>query len=201
MGVVGVAPDSTVLVFRVFNDAGNWAYSSSLANAALACQQAGAKVINMSLGSGSYSASEHDMFRRLYSLGVVSVAAAGNSGTTAYNYPASYPEVVSVAAIDSNKNLASFSQRNDRVDISAHGVSVLSTLPRARGSFGRLSGTSMASPHVAGVAALLFSKNPGASAATVVNAMTSTAQDLGSVGKDTWYGHGLVNAYSAMFRV
>jgi subtilisin family serine protease len=172
-----------------------------LSNAALECYKAGAKVINMSLGGSSYSASENSMFAYLYGKGVVSVAAAGNSGTTAHHYPASYASVLSVAAVDSSKRLAVFSQRNSGVDISAHGVSVVSTIPRVQGGYGYLSGTSMACPHVAGVAALLFSKNPYATAATIFSAITSTAQDLGTVGRDNSYGYGLVNAQAALYRV
>jgi serine protease len=200
-GVVGVAPEATVLTYRVLDTTGAWAYSSTLAQAALNCYREGAKVINMSLGGPEYSSAENDMFRSLYSKGVVSVAASGNDGGTSLMYPASYLEVVSVAAVDSKKKLASFSQRNSRVDLSAHGVAVASTLPWWMGDYGYLDGTSMACPHVAGVAALLFSKRPSASAATIVNAMTATAQDLGPSGRDSSYGSGLVNALAALSRV
>jgi serine protease len=200
-GVTGVAPDSTVLTFRVFNNAGRWAYSSSVANAAYNCYASGARVINMSLGGPGFNSAENNMFSFLFSRGVVSVAAAGNAGTTAYSYPASYTGVVSVGAIDLAQRVASFSQRNNQVDLSAHGVGVFSTLPRSMGSYGTLSGTSMASPHVAGVAAILLSKNPFASATTIVNAMFSTAGDLGTRGRDDLYGWGSVNAYAALFRV
>lgn len=200
-GVSGVAPDSTVLTFRVFNNAAKYAYSSSVADAAISCHQAGARVINMSLGGPTPSPAEKAIFSLLYMNGVVSVAAAGNGGTTAYHWPASYPGVVSVAAIDLAGRLYSGSQRNSQVDLSAHGVGVFSTLPRAMGSYGSMTGTSMASPHVAGVAAILLSRNPYASAATIVNAMVSTAKDLGPSGRDDSFGWGMVDAYAALFRV
>jgi serine protease len=180
---------------------GYWAYASTLADAAQSCYKAGAKVINMSLGGPDYSTAENNMFKSLYSKGVVSVAAAGNDGGTKRMYPASYAEVVSVAAVSSQKRVASFSQRNDRVDLSAHGVGVLSTAPLWAGGYASLDGTSMACPHVAGVAALLFSKKPSASASAIVSAMTSTAQDLGTAGRDNSYGFGLVNALAALSRV
>jgi serine protease len=78
---------------------------------------------------------------------------------------------------------------------------VLSTYPTSYGGYAYLSGTSMASPHVAGVAALLVGKNPTATAAKIVAAMTSTAQDLGAVGRDNSYGYGLVNAQAALAKV
>jgi serine protease len=201
-GVVGVAPEATILTNRILDDKGRRAYASTVANAALSCyRDVGAKVINMSIGGSKYSSGEKSVFKYLYQKGVVSVGSAGNKGNATLNYPASYPSIVSVAAVNSDKRHASFSQRNSAVDLSAHGVSVYSTLPRAQRSYGFKSGTSMAAPHVAGVAALLFSKNPSATAAKVISAMKSTAEDLGAVGRDPLFGHGLVNAQAALAKV
>lgn len=114
---------------------------------------------------------------------------------------------MSVAAVDSNKRLANFSQRNSMVDITGPGVSIRSTLPMSSpcevcssiGSFryGSISGTSMSSPHVAGVAALLWSFRPTASATEIQQAMIDSASDLGISGRDDSYGHGLVQALDA----
>lgn len=136
-GVLGVLPSANVAlhIVKVFGDDNwsggscGWSYSSSLADAAYKCGDAGATVINMSLGGGTSSSTEEQAFQSLFDQGVLSVAAAGNSGNTSYSYPASYDAVISVAAIDSNKELASFSQRNDQVELSAPGVGVLSTTP------------------------------------------------------------------------
>ena len=131
----------------------------------------------------------------MYDDGVLLVAAAGNDGSTNYLYPASYPSVISVAAVNSNKGLASFSQRNDQVDLAAPGVSVRSTVPPD--GYRSLSGTSMATPHVSGVAALVWSHFPDKSAQEIRQALQESAEDLGPSGKDIRFGHGLVNAKRA----
>jgi serine protease len=130
-GVVGVNPGGNLQlhIIKVFGDNGAWAYSSTLINALQQCRNASANVVNMSLGGDFSSKTESNAFAQAYSAGVLSVAAAGNGGTTRKSYPASYDSVISVAAIDSNKSLASFSQRNDAVELAAPGVAVLSTVP------------------------------------------------------------------------
>jgi len=138
-GVLGVMPSGNVNlhIVKVFGDDNwtsgscGWSYTSGVIQAAYECQDAGATVINMSLGGGSASSAAAQGFQDLLDQGVLSIAAAGNDGNTAFSYPASYDAVVSVAAIDINKNLASFSQRNSQVELSAPGVGVLSTTPFA----------------------------------------------------------------------
>jgi len=326
-GVVGVAPNVSFYFVQVFSGSScGWSYSSSLIDAANRCAQQGTNlgkrvVINMSLGGGGASTTEQNGFANLYNTGnVLSIAAAGNDGNTTMSYPASYDSVMSVAAIDSNKALASFSQRNSQVEIAAPGVDILSTMPftdasvvvagssymvasmegtrqasasgalvsggrcsatssswsgkvvlcergdiafadkmvnvqnsggvaaiiynNVAGSFGGtvsgstsniptlsmsqedgqylvanqlgasasvstvmqspangyglMSGTSMASPHAAGAAAAIWSSNPTATAADVRAAMTSTAEDLGTAGRDNSFGFGLVRTADAI---
>jgi len=128
IGVVGVSPGTVSLyIVRVFGNDGTWAYSSGLVDAAQRCANAGANIISMSLGGGAPSSLEEAAFTQLYAQGILSIAASGNSGGTDFSYPASYPAVVSVAAIDSTKNIANFSTRNNQVDVAAPGVRVLST--------------------------------------------------------------------------
>lgn len=196
-GVVGVigSGQAGVHIVKIFNNSGNWTYASDLIEGIQSCQSAGAKVVNMSLGGGSSNQTESAAMANFYNGGMLLVAAAGNAGNTSFSYPASYDSVVSVAAVDSNANLASFSQRNSQVEIAGPGVSVSSTWNN--GGYNSISGTSMASPHVAGVAALVWSNHPQCTAAQIRNALNATAEDRGSSGRDTSYGWGIVKAKAA----
>lgn len=320
-GVVGVSKGNVSLhIVKVFDGAScGWSYSSTLVDAANRCASAGARVINMSLGGSMSSATENTAFQNLYNNGVLHVAAAGNDGNNRHSYPASYDSVVSVAALDSTKTLASFSQQTNQVELAAPGVGVLSTVPQVSASttvgtasyivsaleftqqltrsgalvsgglctsagswsgktvlcergtisfadkvnnaaaggaaaviiynnapggfsgtlgstgpavpavsmsqedgqflvanrlgvsatvstvpnnsgngYAYYDGTSMATPHVAGTAALIWSKNPTWTNAQVRQALAVTAEDLGAAGRDNGYGWGLINAQAAL---
>jgi serine protease len=327
-GVLGVLPSGLVglHIAKVFGDDDfasgdcDLTYASAVIDAAQDCAAAGAHVINMSLGGGGSSNFEAQAFQALFDEGILLVAAAGNGGNTQLSYPASYDSVISVAAIDENKNLASFSQRNSQVELAAPGVSVISTVPTQEagltvdgqiflvgfmtgsvrtsvegplahgglcnavdgslagrvalcergelsfadkvanvtasgglgaviynnepGSFsgtlgdnpsiipavsasqedGQLlvstalgvqaevstelrapasgyaanQGTSMASPHVAGVAALIWSHDTSWTNQEIRDALAATAEDLGAPGRDNSFGHGLVQARAAL---
>merc|ERR1711862_862164 len=156
----------------------------------------GAKVVSLSLGGYFYSAITEEYYKNLYEeQGILFVAAAGNGGNTNKLYPASYPSLMSVAAIDSNKNKASFSTFNDQVEISAPGVSIESSLPG--NTYAKWSGTSMATPHVAGVAGLLWMYFPQCKNYQIRNAILATAEDLRTDGCDIQTGFGVVRAKSA----
>ncbi|HEX5794096.1 MAG TPA: S8 family serine peptidase, partial [Rheinheimera sp.] len=130
VGVVGVLPGGNLNlhIVKVFNDDG-WGYSSTLAHAVDTCVQNGASVINMSLGGAGSNITEANAMQAAYDAGVLLIAAAGNDGNTALSYPASYDSVVSVAAVDSTKTHADFSQRNAQVELAGPGVDVRSTYP------------------------------------------------------------------------
>ena len=327
-GVVGVLPGGRIRlhIVKVFDGDGWWAYASTLASAANRCKAAGAHIISMSLGGGSPSTTEKSTFDKLYSGGVLSVAAAGNNGTSQVSYPAGYSSVVSVGAVDQAKKWATFSQYNTDVEFAAPGVFVRSTVPMGseagatldvtgstdafapapiegsvqgtvtaalvdfgdgtqvadatgkicvirRGtntfaekvancasgggvgavvfnnvaggllgsfigstsgipaipavsasdtegatllglagaeatmnlgpaSYSYYNGTSMATPHVSGVAALVWSHFPSAcTAAKLRTSMARAAQDLGVRGRDTKYGYGLVQAKATYDRI
>ena len=321
-GVVGVLPNKKIRlhIVKVFNAEG-WAYSSTLASAAKQCGKAGADVISMSLGGGTPSKAERKAFDKLEKKGVLSIAAAGNDGNTDISYPAGYSSVMMVGALDENKQWASFSQFNPKVEISAPGVDVLSTVPMNSGSAAALSvggapvvaspntgspqlsataaladmgigdavnpamagkvclikrgaisfgqkvancqasggvgavlwnnvpgmlyatlgttvttipsvgvsgvdgevlmtklgqdaaiaitgvsyeyynGTSMATPHVSAVAALVWSYFPSCTGEQIRATLRKSAQDLGAAGRDDKYGHGLVQAKAAHTRI
>ncbi|WP_394168766.1 S8 family serine peptidase [Saccharospirillum alexandrii] len=197
IGVVGVNPSAQLglHIVKIFNNNGDWAYGSDLIRAIEQCSDSGATVVNMSLGGPGSSQSERQAMQTFYNNGMLLVAAAGNDGNNRYSYPASYDSVYSVAATDSNNSRANFSQYNNQVEIAAPGVGVRSTIPGGRYAY--FNGTSMATPHVAGVAALVWSNNQGCSAQDVRNALNSTAVDLGSAGRDIYFGHGLIQAKAA----
>jgi serine protease len=147
-GVVGAAPGVSLYIVKVFGDDCAWAYSSTLIDAANRCAAAGAKVISMSLGGPSQNRKEQKTFDTLYSQGILSIAAAGNAGTTDYEYPGSYSSVVSVAATDVENLVADFSQQNDQVELAAPGVDVLSTVPFVATDLLTVDGTTYVGRHI-----------------------------------------------------
>merc|ERR1711983_738334 len=198
-GVVGVIPNNMggkfqLVIGKALSNSGSGTLSGVLA-AVQSCVDDGANVVSLSLGGGGYSQTTDEFYTKLYNDGILFVAAAGNGGSSSKLYPASYPALMSVAAIDSSKNKASFSQYNDQVEIAAPGVSVKSTLPDDK--YASWSGTSMATPHVAGVAGLLWLYFPECKNYEIRNVMAATAKDLGADGCDTSYGYGLVQAKKA----
>lgn len=321
-GVVGVNPGRqlNLHIVKVFG-ADGWAYTSTLIAAANKCGAAGANVISMSLGGGDPSIAEERVFAALAKRGVLSIAAAGNDGNSTQSYPAGYSSVMSIGALDQDRKIADFSQFTPKVELSAPGVSVLSTVPMGAGretelkvgaanyssrvmdgspagavsapladfglgtatdsamagkicliqrgsvSFGAkvancqasggvgavvynnvagglngtlggtattipsvgvsdtdgaslvaqlgqqaslkviatnyalYDGTSMATPHVSAVAALVWSYFPKCSAAQIRSTLTKSALDLGAPGRDPYYGYGLVQAKAAYDRI
>jgi len=203
-GVVGVNRNGQVKLFivKVFTDGGTWGWGSTMISAAEECVTANANIISMSFGGGPFSQAASDAFDRMLNTdSILVVASAGNGGKNVPPlFPASYPSVMSVAATDVNDNIANFSQQNAQVDIAAPGVGILSTLPlKVEGSgYSRWSGTSMACPHVSGVAALVWSHHPSLSALEIREALEASAIDMGAPGRDDAYGHGLVRADLAM---
>ena len=195
-GVIGVvrSPNTRLVIGKVLSDSGSGSYANVI-DGLEKCKQRGAKVINMSLGGGGFMQSFQNKVNELHEAGIVVVAAAGNGGGSSRFYPASYKHIISVAALDSNENRASFSQYNDMVDLAAPGVAVKSTCLNNR--YCSYSGTSMASPHVAGVVALVWSHFPNVNNTKINDVLEKTAKDLGAAGRDDFYGHGLVQAKAA----
>jgi len=322
IGVVGVNPNRKINlhIVKVFS-ADEWTYTSTLIAAANKCGDAGANVISMSLGGGAPSIAEERAFDGLAKRGVLSIAAAGNDGNNTQSFPAGYSSVMSIGALDENKQIASFSQFTPKVELSAPGVSVLSTVPMGTGrdaslqvaavpypvlpmegspagsatapladfglgtatdsamagkvclirrgsvsfatkvsncqasggvgavvynnvagdlngtlgttvtnipsvgasdttgatllgqlgqqatvtvsatNYAVFNGTSMATPHVSAVAALVWSYFPNCSASQIRSTLDKSAMDLGAPGRDVYYGYGLVQAKAAYDRI
>lgn len=204
-GVVGVAPDAKLYAVKALNREG----SGYLSDVNLGIQWAidnDMDLISMSLG-GPYSESQEKMCLAAYNAGIVLVAAAGNSGGSVI-YPAAYDTVIAVSATDSDDAIADFSSKGPEIELAAPGVSVPSTY--LAGTYAKMSGTSMATPHVSGVVALLLSADVTSISGLdldndrtwdpleVRTRLDATATDLGDEGKDVCFGNGLVNAYKAL---
>ena len=202
-GVSGVCPDCDILDGKVLNDNGSGA-TSSIAKGISWAVNNGAKVINMSLGQRVSSRTLENAVNDAWNKGVVIVAAAGNAGTQAKIYPGAYPNVIAVAATDNRNVKASFSTYGKWVDVAAPGVNVYSTFPkhpfalsgRSEG-YDVASGTSMASPIAAGVAALVWSTPAGTGNASV-RAKVESSADRTIDGTGTYWANGLVNACDAV---
>src|SRR3990172_9151082 len=199
-GVVGVAPDADLIVAKVLNSAGSGSYSDVIAGINW-CAENGAKVISMSLGGSSGSDALKSAVDTAYANNILVVAAAGNSGNKAgkndsVSYPAKYSSVIAVAATSSVDKRATWSSTGPAVELSAPGVSVKSTWLGT--GYGTISGTSMATPPVSGVAALIWKDDGSLTSAQVRNILDSTALDLGTTGRDNLYGYGLVRANVAV---
>ncbi|HUP70132.1 MAG TPA: S8 family serine peptidase [Acidimicrobiales bacterium] len=195
VGVAGVAPNAELAVFKALNGAGVGFYADVIKGIHWLHTTGGAKVISMSIGGPKDKALNAEL-AEASKAGVLLVAAAGNDGDSTANYPAYHPDVVSVAATDRNDKSAWFSNCNSDVEVAAPGVDIWSTTPG--NTYATLDGTSMATPHASGVAAMIWWKNPTWSAAQVRNQLNSTADDLGSSGRDRCFGHGRVNLARAL---
>ena len=209
-GVVGVAPNARIRAYKVCAADGtcsDFAIQQAIAQAIAD----GAKVINMSLGSADVSQSLNDSVQAAWNAGLVIVAAAGNNGVDNVPfYPAAFDNVISVAAFDEDDLRASFSNYGSWVDISAPGNIIVSTYPMSScipttepgntGCYTWLSGTSMATPHVSGAAALVWSRSDVTTNQQVVDILLRSADPVGvsSVRLDTWTIHGGLNLYNAL---
>ncbi len=196
-GIAGIAPTSTLMPIKVLDETGSGAISDVL-DAVDWARLHGADIINLSLG-GSLTPEQvalvQPTFTEARSAGILVVAASGNSGTSFVEYPAALHGVVSVGAVDGSDGLADFSTFNRAVDITAPGVETLSTIP---GGYQRASGTSMASPHVAGGAALVWSARPGLNVAELETVLRASSVDLGDAGRDNEFGSGRLDVLAAL---
>ncbi len=200
IGSVGICPSCSILPVKVL-DSGNVGTWSNVATGIIYAADNGARVINLSLGGNSNTQVIQDSINYAVAKGVLIVAAAGNSRTNTPFYPAALENVMAVSATRQDDSRWSLSNYGDWIDISAPGYAIFSTfydLSNFYGGYTFMSGTSMASPHIAGVAGLLFSQQPNRTVAEVRTLLQSTALDLGTPGFDPEFGHGRVNAGAAL---
>ncbi|UWE04534.1 S8 family peptidase [Laceyella sacchari] len=190
-GIAGTAPKASILAVRVLDNSGSGTWTA-VANGITYAADQGAKVISLSLGGTVGNSGLQQAVNYAWNKGSVVVAAAGNAGNTAPNYPAYYSNAIAVASTDQNDNKSSFSTYGSWVDVAAPGSSIYSTYPTS--TYASLSGTSMATPHVAGVAGLLASQ--GRSASNIRAAIENTADKISGTG--TYWAKGRVNAYKAV---
>ncbi|MEK1833409.1 S8 family peptidase [Priestia megaterium] len=151
-GIAGMAPLASILPVRALDNAGN-GLLTNIANAIVYAADQGAQVINLSLGAPKGAVTLENAINYAWNKGAVIVAAAGNDGANVITYPAYYDNVIAVASTDSNDQKSSFSNYGIWVEVAAPGSNILSTYTGSYYAY--LSGTSMACPHVAGLAALL----------------------------------------------
>jgi thermitase len=198
IGVTGVSFNSPLAICKALSGPLGMGSTADVANCITWTHDKGAQVISMSLGGGASTTLRNAVdyaWQNGGAGGSVLIAAAGNDGDATLNYPAAYPNVVSVAATDNRDQRASFSNANADVEIAAPGVNILSTWNN--GAYNTISGTSMATPHVSGVAALIRSRYPASTAAQIVAKLDGAVDDLGAAGRDPSYGFGRVNLQQA----
>jgi thermitase len=192
-GIAGVAFDAPLIICKALKADGS-GDTSDVAACISWAHARGAKVISLSLGGpatrtlraavkAAWAGGDRD--------GSVVLAAAGNDGSAAVDYPAGYPEAVSVAAVDNGGAHAWFSNANDDVELAAPGVDVLSA--KLGGGYVRESGTSMATPHAAGAAALAWDAHPRSSARAIRELLDGLSVDAGAPGRDPEFGFGVLD--------
>lgn len=189
-GVNGVAPGSTLLSLAVVG-ADGMSDSFTLGQGIRAAVDAGARVINISLGSYGDSQYLADSVAYAQTQGAVVVASNGNDGYTNSTYPARYPGVIAVGAIDVYGQVVSFSNASQNYGLTAPGLEVTAAVPG--GQMEAFSGTSAAAPFVTGAIASVMSSNPGISAREATDLLLAYANDGGAPGVDADYGYGILN--------
>ncbi len=210
-GVAGMAPNAAILPVRVLNSSG-YGTTAGVAAGIVWAAANGANVINLSLGGGSYSAIMEEACNFAQASGVLVVAASGNNGSASQiSYPARYASTLAVGALDINNTVTWYSNKGAELDLVAPGGDtrydrngdgyadgvLQETYYNGVQGYWFFQGTSMASPHVAGLAAQLYGAGK-TSVAAMKDALFSTATDLGASGKDTTYGHGMINPAAAL---
>lgn len=209
VGMIGVAPFAKIMPVKVLSASGSGTVSGVAAGIRWAADN-GAKVINLSLGGSSFTSVQQDAVNYATAKGVLVIAAAGNCGHpvgwqanncpgwNSISYPAAFDNAMAVASTANFDVHSTFSTQASYVEIAAPGSSIYSTVPG--GGYGTASGTSQAAPHVAGLAAAIWSRNPSLTNTQVRQILNSTAVDLGAPGRDIYFGYGRIQALDAVLQ-
>lgn len=198
--VAGYNQAVRILPIKALDHDGN-GWNSDITQGIYDATHAGARVINLSLGGPDYSQAQRQAVAYARSRGVTVVAATGNEkqfGNPVF-YPAAYPGVIGVGATDEDDRIGPFSNTGSYVDVVAPGVDIWVLEPDGYGSFG--DGTSYASPYAAALAAQLLAARPGLPPSLIETVLTTTAADLGPVGRDNTYGNGIISPLDALCAV
>ncbi len=196
IGIAGIS-QSCIMAEKVLNSAGSGSYSA-VANGIIHAANNGAKVISMSLGGSFSSYTLQNAVNYAWNKGVLIVAAAGNENSGKISYPAAYPNVMAISALDPGDGFAYYSNHGKKIELAAPGTDIYSTL--MGGGYGYKTGTSMATPFVSGSAALVLSKNGTLTNSQVRKILDNSAVDLGASGRDPYFGYGKVNVYGALLQ-
>ncbi|MFE8702416.1 S8 family peptidase [Cytobacillus sp. FJAT-54145] len=194
-GMAGVTWFNKIMPIKALGKDG-YGSSYDIANGIIWATDHGADVINLSLGNYQPATMMHEAISYAFKNGVVLVAASGNDNTDQPSYPAAFDEVISVGAISYTGHKANFSNYGYYIDVTAPGVEIPSTYFQNR--YAALSGTSMASPHVAGLAGLLLSVNPELTNKQIHRVLQKSAYDMGPRGHDEYFGYGLIDVNEAL---
>lgn len=190
-GKEGVAPGCSLLVVRVLGEDGQ-GNSFEVAKGIVHAVESGAQIINLSLGSYQDSALLRHAVQYAHGKGVLMVASGGNDGYTALSFPAAYPEVLSVTAVDMHHRHAGFPNQSEEIDFAAPGVGILSAGGEG-GDSQLFTGTSAAAPFVTGTLAALISRDPLRPASQSVEELKESLNDSGALGPDPLYGGGWID--------
>jgi subtilisin len=182
---------------KVLSRTGSGAWSSLIAGIDWCINKKNLDILSMSLGGSSAPSALEAICKAAWNQGAILIAAAGNDYGGPVSHPAKYKSVIAVSAIDSSNVLAVFSNKGPEIELCAPGVQVLST--KMGGGHVRMSGTSMACPHVAGAAAIAKGSHRYADNVTIRRLLAQTADFLGTPGRDDEYGFGRVDPHQAAF--
>ena len=198
IGIVGVAPDAEIYAVKALDGNGDGTTSTIMAGIDWAIRK-GVHIINMSLTTEYPDMGIKAMVDKANANGIMVIAAAGNEGTLSGGdetvmYPGKFPSVIAVASVKSDNRRASTSATGHEIELAAPGEMIYSTLPKgiAPAGYGTMSGTSMAAPFVAGMAALYKEKFPSYTNEQIRSLLQKNAKDLGIAGRDRLYGYGLI---------